>query len=120
MLAPCDIDRIAEYLGLKETTEEFTLKMFQACDDGPEVAISERSDARAPALRPAVRADGSCVFLSDEGRCMIHPVAPFECSRVNACDPVSGAAAMKKLAQAVRDSIDYIMHWTWIRERQNG
>lgn len=119
MLAPGDIDTIADFLGLEETSEEFTLTMFKACDDGPQVACEKTPNGRAPALRPATREDGTCVFY-DNGGCTIHAVAPFECSRVNRCDEPSGAAAMKRLGQAVRDSVDYIQHWWWIWNKQKG
>jgi hypothetical protein len=35
---------------------------------------------RIPTLVPARRADGACHFLTPEGSCSIHPVAPYACA----------------------------------------
>jgi Fe-S-cluster containining protein len=35
---------------------------------------------RIPTLVPAVKADGSCINYTAEGRCAIHQIAPFGCA----------------------------------------
>ncbi|SFH97706.1 hypothetical protein [Planctomicrobium piriforme] len=119
-LAPSDVDHIAEYIGLDEASDEFIRKSFQACVDGPRTAVADFPDGETPAIRPRVRKDGSCIFLGPDDECLIHPVAPFECGRVDACDPASGAAAMKRLGSEIAGSRDYVMLWKWLLDQQNG
>lgn len=117
-LAPSDLDHMAEHLGLEDPTREFILTMFQASTDGPRAPVAGFPDGQTPAIRPRQRGDGSCVFLGDEGQCTVYPVRPFECGRVNGCDPASGAAAMKALGTAIAASMDYVQTWLWMRREQ--
>lgn len=119
-LAPGDVDAIADYLGLEEASEEFLRGSFEARGDGPKCAHNDHADGETPAIRPKIREDGSCLFLSAEGECRIHKVAPFECSRTLACDAASGAAAMKRLGEAIAASRDYLMLWNWLFQQQAG
>ncbi len=41
---------------------------------------------------------GTCVFLTDEDRCMIHPVKPYECRKSLACSP-KGRFLRKEIAE---------------------
>lgn len=36
-------------------------------------------DIRVPTINPAQKADGSCVFLDDNGYCRVHAVSPWGC-----------------------------------------
>lgn len=117
-LAPSDLDRIAEYFGMEGADTPFVLANFGAYDDGPEVAVTPMVNAVAPAIRPRVRADGSCVFLGSQGQCTIHPVAPFECGRTLACDQTSGSAAMKALGKSIVKSAEYVMVWLQMWRQQ--
>lgn len=119
VLAPSDLDSIADYLGLDEASPEFIKKMFHAAADGPSAPTLEFPSGETPALRPATRPDGTCVFLGADGDCTIHPVAPFECGRVNQCSPADGAAAMRALGVSITRSVDYVQMWWWLRKRQN-
>ena len=35
---------------------------------------------KLPTITPAVKPDGSCVFLTAEGKCQIHEVSPYGCA----------------------------------------
>lgn len=120
-LAPGDMDHIAEYDGQKECSEEYLLAHFEACVDGPGYACKEYPDAQTIAIRPKRKADGSCVFLTSEGKCSIHLVAPFECKVTRSCEPSEGAGALKALAKANCESVDYIqLHlWLWNQQRES-
>lgn len=118
-LAPGEVDHIAEHIGLDEASESFLVKMFTAASDGPGAPTEEFPSGETPAIRPRVRDDGRCVFLGDEGQCTIHPVAPFECSRINQCDPAEGAAALRQLGVAITKSADYVQLWWWLYKQEN-
>ena len=109
-LAPGDIDAIAEHLGLEYASASFIAEHMEATQDGPRTATPEFPDGRTPAMRPKM-VDGKCVFLGDDGKCKVHPVAPFECSRHMACRPDESGAALKALGKAIVGSRDYIQLW---------
>ena len=119
-LAPCDMDHIAEYDGQEECSEEYLLAHFKACADGPVASYEEAPEVHTLAIRPKRKADGSCVFLTSEGRCSIHPVAPFECKVTRSCEPSDGAGALKALAKVNSKSADYIqLHmWLWNKQKE--
>lgn len=119
-LAPSDIDSIADYLGLDEASPEFIEKMFHAATDGPGAPTEGFPSGQTPAMRPAVRPDGTCVFLGADGDCTIDPVKPFECGRVNPCAPAEGAAALRALGVSITKSVDYIQLWWWLYKRQSS
>jgi Fe-S-cluster containining protein len=72
-----DIGRIGEYLG--EAAEGYLVAspgalLGRVTPDGVETF-------RVGSIVPrTVDAEGRCVFLDDEGRCVIHAVAPFGCA----------------------------------------
>ena len=111
-LAPGDIERIADFFEV-EVTPEFISKNFRAADgintvrNGEEVSI--------PTIVPAQRPNGDCVFLA-QGKCTIHRVSPFGCSRFNACNttPEGIAESEEKVlaaAMACANSVDYVLIW---------
>ena len=108
-LAPSDLDRIAEFFGLEDPTEEFIANNFVA---------AESTADEMPVIRPATRLDGACVFLSENGDCACHAVAPCECSRTRACDPADGEPAMRALEAAIHRSVDYQQTWKWLRAQR--
>ena len=108
-LAPSDIDHIAAHEGLEEWDEDFLDTYFEACADGP---------GDAPVIRPRKKGDGSCVFLTTDGRCSIDAVKPFECGRLNACDS-SGDDALVAMGSAISASKDYIQTHLQLWELQH-
>jgi Fe-S-cluster containining protein len=40
-----------------------------------------------PTISPAQKADGRCVFLTDENHCSIHAVSPFGCAKADSHMP---------------------------------
>lgn len=74
-LAPGDAEAIAEHLG---TNIEAVAENLAASPG----ALVERNGVRfrIGTIVPARKSDGSCVWLDDDGRCTIHPVAPFGCA----------------------------------------
>lgn len=114
-LCPSDIDAISDLIGVGDEYEAFYSKMFEPTEDGPKTATEQYPDGETPAIRPRTRPNGECVFLGEHG-CTISEAMPFECSRVNACDPAAGAAAMKALGRSIVGSVDYTQLWLWMRE----
>ncbi len=70
-----DFERIADYLGeLPERAKEhFTASR------GSLIAYKGELH-RIGTITPKQKDDGSCVFLDENDRCKIHPVAPFGCA----------------------------------------
>ncbi|MGH3428238.1 MAG: hypothetical protein ACRDQZ_11850 [Mycobacteriales bacterium] len=56
---------------------------------------------RIPTLVPAVKADRSCMHLSDEGRCDVHAIAPFGCAFFD-CGPERGQLSVKGLTDVLQ------------------
>jgi len=118
-LAPGDIDNIAEFIGLDEATESFIADCFEATLDGPQAPTDEFPSGETYAIRPKVTSSGKCVFYNElHEECLIHQVKPFECSRVNECDPTSGAAARRALGVAHTESPDQAQLWFWLYNRK--
>ena len=76
-LIPGDAEAIAGHLGV-QATDEWIEQHFRA-SDGAKVVLQGNFLA-VPSMVPAQKADGSCTFLDDDGRCTVHPVAPFGCA----------------------------------------
>jgi Fe-S-cluster containining protein len=74
-LAPNDFERIAAFLGEdRETAKEH----FWA-SPGAIVQLHSGETVRVGTITPRYR-KGRCVFLDENNRCKIHPVAPFGCA----------------------------------------
>ena len=97
---PNDIKRIAEYLGV-ENDETFWREHFEVSSGA--VAMKGGVVFNVPSIVPAQRDDGSCVFLQD-GRCTVHPVAPFCCSHFDT--HMDSVAARPMTEACVRAQID--------------
>ena len=107
-LAPGDFDQILASVG-------------KECDDLPYVyghfVADHDAKTKTPLIRPAQHQDGRCVFLQADGRCSVYRVAPFGCTRQNACEPFH-TDAMHALHDAITASLDY--QWTWEELASNG
>src|SRR4051812_30620276 len=75
-LVPGDVERIAAGQG-QAPGSAWVLDHF-AASDGPLVQ-GRGAPFHVPTIIPAQRADGSCVFLDEAGRCTIHAIAPYGC-----------------------------------------
>ena len=117
MLAPGDLDRIAEALG---KTVPMILNRFCASPgaiigrmtrDGP-------SMFRIPTIVPAQDETGRCVFLDSDNRCRIHAVAPYGCSHFDwhmpreVADPRSAACLRAIMADPA-----YQAAWHYLKSR---
>lgn len=76
-LVPGDLERIADHLGVT-ISEEWVQQHFLASDGAR--AILGGQAVQVGTIVPAQQADGKCVFLDNDGRCTVHPVAPFNCA----------------------------------------
>lgn len=113
-LAPGDLERIAGYLGV-EPTDQFVLNNFLAAEGR---TIPEGGEDKiVPTIVPAQRVDGSCVFLTSDDRCSIHPVAPYGCSRFNYCDEPTpdDFRRMRRMLHAVETAQEYLTKWALLR-----
>lgn len=77
-LVPADVERIARHLGYTNVGE-FAFDNLLA-SVGATVMNAEGRVFQIPTLVPQRKADGSCKFLSAEGRCSIHAVSPYGCA----------------------------------------
>jgi Fe-S-cluster containining protein len=76
MLVPEDIDAIRAHTGR-------TIESLTTVSPGALVGKYTAQGLemfRVPTLVPRRKADGSCIFLTDDGQCSIHEVAPFGCA----------------------------------------
>ena len=91
-LVPGDLERIEEFTG-NIGNGDFVMENFRV-SDGAKVGVlvgGKLIPVSIPSLVPAQRPDGRCVFLTDDGKCSIHPVSPFGCSHVDThMDQVEG------------------------------
>lgn len=76
-LAPGDLERIAEFLG--ESTVE-ARRHFMASKGALVANSSTGRTFRVGTITPKRDERGACVFLTPEGLCSVHPVAPTGCS----------------------------------------
>lgn len=116
-LIPGDIERIAEYVGADPDDENFLIKNFRA-SEGPLVSRSGKL-FRIPTIVPAQFDDnGRCVFMTRDGRCSVHKVSPFGCSRFNVCDEPTTDAEKRSTAGllSIMRSWDYNLVWMFLFE----
>lgn len=109
-LAPGDLERIANYLGI-ELTDEFVHKNFLAAQG--RTLPEDGTDKIVPTIVPAQKTDGSCVFLTSDERCAIHTVAPFGCSKFNYCDEPTpdDFRRMKRMLNEAQHDDEYLSQW---------
>jgi Fe-S-cluster containining protein len=74
-LAPGDLERIADYLGVSPAGAE---KHF--CASPGAIVGGGGRIFRVGSITPKSDATGRCVFLGPDDRCKIHPVAPAGCA----------------------------------------
>lgn len=74
MLAVGDLQRIAKRLGTDAAGK------FVPSRGALARVASTGELVRIPTITPARKPDGSCVFLTPEGRCSIHDIAPAGCA----------------------------------------
>ena len=74
MLAVGDLQRIAKRLGTDAAGK------FVPSRGALARVRSTRALVRIPTITPARKPDGSCIFLTAEGRCSIHDIAPAGCA----------------------------------------
>lgn len=116
-LIPGDIERIAEYVGADPDNEDFLLKNFRA-SEGP-LVVKNGERFRIPTIVPAQFDDnGRCVFMTREGKCSVHPVSPFGCSRFSVCAPPSQEAANRSAHGLfdIMNNWDYNLVWMFLYE----
>jgi len=116
-LAPGDIERIANFCGVE--CDSHFLESHFAASDGPIVRIKDKDglkDTHIPTIVPQQKEDGSCVFLDENNKCSIHPVAPFGCRNFKVCDPPSYEDSCKS-AHMLREVVatrEYLMAWSFL------
>ena len=90
MMSPEDVVQVATYCG--QDPEDDTLRFVEwavehyAASGGATVIMSNGTTRGIPAIVPQQHANGQCVFLDENDRCTIHPVAPFGCRQFKVCD----------------------------------
>lgn len=116
-LIPGDIERIAAYVGADPDDEKFLIANFRA-SEGPLVQ-RDGNRFRIPTIVPAQYDDnGKCVFMTRDGRCSVHQVSPFGCSRFNVCDEPTRDAEMRSTAGLfdILKNWDYNLVWMFLYE----
>jgi len=112
MLAPGDVASIAKFLGT-EPDDAFVANFFAASEGA--LVLGPSGPLRIQTITPRQRPDGSCVFLTPEGKCSIHPVSPFGCRTFNVCSPEADVKEdMGKVAAALSSchtDEQYKEHW---------
>jgi hypothetical protein len=77
-LIPADLERLRDFLSPGEDLLTWAHKHLLA---SPGALVARHGQMfRIPTLVPARQSDVSCHFLTPEGRCAVHPVAPFGCA----------------------------------------
>lgn len=113
-LVPADLARIAEHH--QPGTEVLAWAMTHLLASPGAVVARNGQAFRVPTLVPARRADGACVFLTNEETCSIHAVAPYACAFFD--DHLDGSKAdarsltgLRAVAQAWADESLYAQVW---------
>jgi len=110
MLAPGDMDRIAEFRGA-DTDDPDWVKAHFSASEGALVVTRDGDHCRIPTIVSKQDEAGHCVFLKD-GQCSIHPVSPFGCRVFKVCDHDDQELDNTKSAAAlscIAGNIDYNM-----------
>jgi Fe-S-cluster containining protein len=77
-LVPADLDRIHQHLKAEEDVTTWARSHLLASPGA--LVMRGYKVFRIPTLVPARRPDGSCTFLTTDGLCGIHAVAPYGCA----------------------------------------
>lgn len=119
---PGDILTLARHLGREDEdhTYEFTAEFFQATE-GTSIVCGEDS-LQVPTMIPRQKPNGECIFY-EEGRCRIHPAAPFGCRTFNACDgageePMNNQRMLHALTIISASPVYLLHHARLVREGQ--
>jgi hypothetical protein len=104
-LIPADLDRIRRHLAPDQDLRSWAKQHLLASPGA--LVLRHGQPKRILTLVPARRADGACLFLTDAGRCAIHPVAPFGCAFFDSHMPQAEADRRSQLGlQAVLEAWD--------------
>jgi hypothetical protein len=74
-LIPADLDRM-----IPVTADPFRWAESNLLASPGALAMKDGVKFRIHTLVPAIKLDGSCIYLDTDGRCQIHAVAPFGCA----------------------------------------
>ena len=117
-LIPADVARIAAYhrpdMDIPTWAQTYLLASPGA------LVIRQGKLLRLRTLVPARRSDGACIFLTPDGACSIHPVAPFGCAFFD--DHISKNQADRRSIRGLH-AVDrawqtaswYAVLWAWLR-----
>jgi Fe-S-cluster containining protein len=122
--APGDIEAIAQECGVdlddQESFNAFLKAHFSASEGA--IVMYRGKPHRIPTIVPAQSDDGRCVFLSDEGRCTVHRVTPFGCSRFRVCEGPEEATESEQKAKDLHHTIahsdEYLAKWAVLCESE--
>jgi Fe-S-cluster containining protein len=118
-LIPADLARIAAF---HQPGREFISWAHRHLLASPGALVAQKGRLfRIPTLVPARRDDGACVFLTPEGSCRIHPVAPFACAFFD--HHMSGTEAdrrsargLMEIARAFQSGTLYAQVWVMLHQ----
>jgi Fe-S-cluster containining protein len=123
-LAPGDLQRISDYLGVTPDQEKYPGKLLPefmnnfVASEGPLVK-RDGEYKRIPTIVPAQKDNGRCVFLSSKDECTISPVAPFGCSQFNTCDgeehAICSTTKFNALLNSIMSDVGYLIWWAWLK-----
>lgn len=102
-LAPGDFERIAKHLG--ETPEQAKAH-FWASGGAVVMDTRTRRQFRIGSITPRL-VRKRCVFLTDDNRCMVHPVAPFGCGYFDTHMTLPTAMARSNWVAHACQDLDY-------------
>jgi len=116
-LIPSDLDRM-----IPPEADAFDWAEKNLLASPGAIAMRDGKVFRIPTLVPAVKPDGSCIHLTEEGLCDIHETAPFGCAFFDCNDPPENLGTYG--LQAVMKSVGaYRMLWHYLHsigKRQKG
>src|SRR5262249_46977161 len=113
-LVPADLGRMAAFHQPKANIVTWALDHLLASPGA--LVARDGVRFRIPTLVPGRRADDACVFLTQEGTCGIHPVAPFGCAFFDAHMTTSQAdrrssVGLRAVARAWHQDHAYAAVW---------
>ena len=116
-LGPGDRERIARYLGISfDTLDERLVASAGA-------TVGDRKTGKLfqiGTVTPGRQANGACTFLTPDGKCSIHPVAPAGCAYFDAHMPTKQAESRSiALHYSIHVDADYRGHRLWLAMRDD-